>query len=53
MAYLTSLLKLVGGFRNKQNIFIFEKCLIFLLHGDLLLKLDNKEGKFYLEIRKA
>ena len=50
MAYLKSLPKFVGeseGIPKQTKQFFFEKCLIFLLHGNPLLKLDNKEEKFY------
>ena len=50
VAYLTSLPKFVGesqGIPKQTEHFFFEKCLIFLFHGNPLLKLDNKEEKIY------
>ena len=55
VAYLTSLPKFVGesqGIPKQTKHFFFEKCLIFLFHGNPLLKLDNKEGKIYFSHQK-
>ena len=54
VAYLTSLPKFVGkpqGIPKQTKHFFFEKCLIFLFHGNPLLKLDNKEGKSIFHIK--